>query len=719
MRASALAVCLAALLALPGNSAASVFTGGTGWFWGNPVPQGEDLNAVAFSGSHGVAVGAAGAVLRTDDGGATWSAGASGTAASLREVALPDASTVYAGGGCVLRRSTDGGETFRRVAFSVRETKCPSALSQISFPTPSVGYVVLGNGTVLRTTNGGASFARRSSLQVGSSVPQGGPADVAFTSATTGVVATGWENPAFLRTEDGGRTWTAIRPAGITRVRDIQFINASLGYAVTDNGTTPMAKTEDGGQTWTPLPLTGATGLPRAIACTSAAACAIVAGHVSDGSGDLLTWTSDGGLTGTTIQPGVGLAGLAFASATRVVAVGASGATLASNDAGHSFTRIGSAVPGEFSGLRQVSGQSLIAWVADGTLARSTDGGATWQALGGAPLSRVVDVSFVSDMVGYLLSADGALQRTDDGGASWGVGGLISGARALLATGPDTLLIATRRGVLRSTDGGGTTERVGSSFPSLRGFDVGGLTLFAYGPKALLASGDGGATWHTLRRPRRGSLISVDFVSAKVGYAVRSDKAVFKTTDGGRSWKPVPGVGRDDVVQVSFGDARHGFLLLGTESDLGGVLRTSDGGRSWRPQVLGKRPLVAVTALGAGGGAALSEGLGHLFATTTGGDAGASSALTIRVASKRRVGRRTVVTIAGRLKPAPAGAGVSVTARIGGTWVRKFAKVSHGRFRTSWRLRHGTVFVAQFRGGPGVNAAGTPALAVKVRKPRR
>jgi hypothetical protein len=27
--------------------------------------------------------------------------------------------------------------------------------------------------------------------------------------------------------------------------------------------------------------------------------------------------------------------------------------------------------------------------------------------------------------------------------------------------------------------------------------------------------------------------------------------------------------------------------------------------------------------------------------------------------------------------------------------------------------------VAQFRGGPGLNAAGTPALAVKVRKPRR
>jgi hypothetical protein len=79
------------------------------------------------------------------------------------------------------------------------------------------------------------------------------------------------------------------------------------------------------------------------------------------------------------------------------------------------------------------------------------------------------------------------------------------------------------------------------------------------------------------------------------------------------------------------------------------------------------------------------------------------------------VGRRTVVTIAGHLKPAPAGAGVAVTARIGRSWVRKFAKVSsHGRFRTTWRLRRASVFVAQFRGGAGVNAAGTPALRVRL-----
>ncbi|MBA3263272.1 MAG: hypothetical protein H0T69_12550, partial [Thermoleophilaceae bacterium] len=75
----------------------------------------------------------------------------------------------------------------------------------------------------------------------------------------------------------------------------------------------------------------------------------------------------------------------------------------------------------------------------------------------------------------------------------------------------------------------------------------------------------------------------------------------------------------------------------------------------------------------------------------------------------------TVVSVAGRLKPATAGAGVAVTARIGGTWVRKFVIASTGgRFRTTWTLRRGTVFVAQWRGAPGVQADGTAPLRIRV-----
>lgn len=288
--------------------------------------------------------------------------------------------------------------------------------------------------------------------------------------------------------------------------------------------------------------------------------------------------------------------------------------------------------------------------------------------------------------------------------------------RGLLATGPDTLLVATAHGVLRSTDGGATLVRATGASRPARGFDRAGRSLIAFGARTLVASGDGGSRWREPGHPRGGTILSADFVSARLGFVVRDDGEVFATHNGGRSWTVLRGVGRDDVAQVSFGDAKRGFLSLSHESDLGGVLRTSDGGRTWRPQVIGRRPLGAILALGAGGGVALAERSGDLFATGSGGDSGARSALSLRVVSRRRAGRRTLVTVAGRLKPAPAGAGVAVTAYVGGSRVRKFARVSAGRFRTTWKLRRGTVFVAQWRGAPGMRGDGTKPLRVRVRR---
>jgi hypothetical protein len=58
---------------------------------------------------------------------------------------------------------------------------------------------------------------------------------------------------------------------------------------------------------------------------------------------------------------------------------------------------------------------------------------------------------------------------------------------------------------------------------------------------------------------------------------------------------------------------------------------------------------------------------------------------------------------------------VAVTAHIGGTWIRKFARVdAEGRHRTGWRLRRGTSFVARYRGGGGVQADGSTPLRVRV-----
>ena len=64
-------------------ASASVQVGSSGWQWGNPLPQGNTLRSMSFAGVNGYAAGDFGTLLRTADGGVTWSGLLSGTFTNL------------------------------------------------------------------------------------------------------------------------------------------------------------------------------------------------------------------------------------------------------------------------------------------------------------------------------------------------------------------------------------------------------------------------------------------------------------------------------------------------------------------------------------------------------------------------------------------------------------------------------------------------------------
>ena len=68
-----------------------------------------DLTAVSFrDASNGMVVGVGGAILRTTDGGSTWTIQSSGTTNDLYGVSFTDAKTgtVVGSGGTILRTAT-------------------------------------------------------------------------------------------------------------------------------------------------------------------------------------------------------------------------------------------------------------------------------------------------------------------------------------------------------------------------------------------------------------------------------------------------------------------------------------------------------------------------------------------------------------------------------------------------------------------------------------
>src|SRR4051812_9544423 len=187
----AIACAVGALAILPAAAPAAVQVGSSGWLWGNPLPQGNTIRAMSFAGTQGFASGDFGTLLRTGDAGASWTGLRSGTFTALNEVQAIDADSLFAGGGCVARRSDDGGATFKRLAFTPVESSCREQLAAGWFVSPSTGYLVLTDGTVLRTDNDGDTFAQRNPLpgtraQSGTALPT----EIVFLTDAVGLAAT-------------------------------------------------------------------------------------------------------------------------------------------------------------------------------------------------------------------------------------------------------------------------------------------------------------------------------------------------------------------------------------------------------------------------------------------------------------------------------------------------------------------------------------------------
>ena len=81
-----------------------------GWYWQNPLPQGNYLYEVSgFDANIVIAVGASGTVIKSTDGGTNWTATVAGSSHTLYGVSLADANTATAVGAAV--RYTTSAET--------------------------------------------------------------------------------------------------------------------------------------------------------------------------------------------------------------------------------------------------------------------------------------------------------------------------------------------------------------------------------------------------------------------------------------------------------------------------------------------------------------------------------------------------------------------------------------------------------------------------------
>lgn len=735
----------AALAAAPAPAAVNVSQ--SGWQWGNPTPQGNTIRGIDFAGGRGYAIGDAGTALRTDDGGATWAGLATGTSQSLTRVQAVTADVVVAlgGDGCVARRSDDGGRTFRKM-FILAEVNCPDRVQAAFFVDPQVGYLILRDGNVLRTTDGGETFSRQTAIP-GTPASTGGgtatPADTMFTSADAGVVFVQGGNTAY-RTTDAGVSWTPEPDVEPGRVERLEVIDAETAYAF---GPDTLLQSTDGGQSWQRRGAGNGQHI-TGISCAGGGICLM-----STARGDRLLRSENGGATAEAITAASqALYAAGFASPTRAVAAGLGGATVISDDSGRNYTPVGRDIAGSFPfGLRLGPAPDIaLALGARGQIARTTDAGSTWRAINVATSADMQDASFRSVDVGYALDERGGLFRTTNGGQSWSTldPGTTARPRAVLTVGDDVLL-AGPRGIRVQRGGEGTfdlvDDRTARRAPVDR-FDRAGNAVFVYGTTTALRTTNRGRTWSRLalpsRRGRGGRKVTyrmqdIEMTSATNGYALELNGRVWRTTTAGRRWSELSGVGTGAGLSLAFGSPTGGYLTLsGFAAELGAsyVLRTSDGGKTWRPQRIATGAFpgadgvisptstrsYALTSTPAAGPTAFRS----LFTTSTGGDLGQPSRLTVTTDRRsmtrrqlRRAGGR--ITVKGSLTGAQGGERIVVSARPAGSgaWRSQVvtAGANGGSYTAQFRVAGSTEIVAQFAGDSGRRGAGSRPLRIRVR----
>jgi photosystem II stability/assembly factor-like uncharacterized protein len=732
-----------ALLVGAPAAGAAVQNSQSGWAWGNPQPQGNTIRAMDFAPGRTYAVGDAGTGLRSDDGGTTWLGLATGTSLGLDRVqaVTPDVLIVQGGDGCVVRRSDDGGRTFRKL-YVLAEAECPDRVQTAYFVDPQVGYLVLRDGTVLRTTDGGDSFGRTQTAVPDTRQREGNaaPADAIFTGPDTGVVFLAGGSVAY-RTTDAGTSWQRV-DTDPGNVRRVERVDAATIYAV---GPNTLLRSDDGGVTWRSRP-GGANEDLTSIACATTELCLMTVT-----SGDAILRTEDGGATPPQrISTTQGVFAAGFATADRAVGAGAGGATVVSNDGGRTYVAVGGDIGGSYPfGLRAGPNRDIaFALGARGDLARTTDGGATWRQLRVATTADLQDVSFTTADDGYVLDQRGGLFRTQNGGQSWQTLDPGAGvARAVLALDDDVVLLANP-GVKRQV-GNGRFEQV--SGRALRGgianLDRAGAAIVAFGSTRAARSIDAGESWTRLRTPTRRvrrrnvplPIADLDFVTPTRGFALDSGRRLWTTRNAGRTWRQVAGLGTSGAQSLVMVDGQNGFVTVGAfTGDPGGayVLRTSDGGQTWRPQRVstggfaGSEGVIASDATRAFAVTSTpSAGDGvfrSLFATSTGGDAGSASQITVttrrRTLTRRQLRRAAYrVTVAGTLPGAQGGETIVVSMRRRGTanWVTQnvLAGANNGSFTATFsNVRSSIEVVAQWAGDSGRQGAGSRVLRIAVRR---
>ena len=187
------------------------------------------------------AAGAGGKIVRSEDGGESWTRQSTDIDVNLQGIAAWDAERAVAvGNDGVVIVTGDGGHSWTRAEIPASGN--PNKLFRVRL-AGDTAWAVGEFGAVLRSTDRGVTWSR--------ALPEEDRAwnDIAFVGDAGWLVG---EFGALMKSADGGASWEGVAAPNEVSLMSVAFRDAAHGVAVGLAGT--LLVTADGGASWRKLP---------------------------------------------------------------------------------------------------------------------------------------------------------------------------------------------------------------------------------------------------------------------------------------------------------------------------------------------------------------------------------------------------------------------------------------------------------------------------------
>jgi photosystem II stability/assembly factor-like uncharacterized protein len=531
----------------------------SGWFWQNPLPQGNRINCVKFVNAFtAYAVTSCGTILKTSNKGDTWSISFINDELYLTSLSSTDSLKLYvcSSNGSIYKTSNGGMNWFISFQSSLNQD-----FKDINFTSQNTGYV-FGDKSY-RTTNTGENW-----IPMYSNIYH----EISyFLNDNTGFVCGG---NTIEKTNNGGLNWQICYSNSNQGFKAVYFINSQTGVAV---GTKVM-RTTNQGITWQE---------PEYVPSGQFTSVTFIDQNtgIAVGTNFSSIYTSNAGVSweGGNVL-GVNRYSITSNRNEEFLAVGEHGLIVKSPDRGHSWFMKSNSMISNVKSMYFLNDETGFCLGYGGNVLKTINGGSSWNNL---TLNReLYSIHFINVSTGFIGAA-GMVYKTSNQGASWNkTDSIIYGVAAFY-------FLAENLGYLVTSYGGVyKTVNNGSNWTNICNLNYSCLdplyfaneqTGYILGYSAVMKSTNGGVNWFGLVGGLTNYFTSMVFVNQKTGFVSGDNFRVFKTANSGTNWIKVFEKDGGTKSKLFFINESTGFIagrsLFNSE-----IFKTTNSGMNWNKE---------------------------------------------------------------------------------------------------------------------------------------